>query len=386
MDPKISMTLLKGGDIYAPEHLGVKNILISGSQIIGILPGNINEITGLDIDIIDVSGLIITPGLIDLHCHLTGGGGENGPSSRTLEGKLSELIDSGITSCVGILGTDSITRSLENLLAKVRALSSDGLSVWMYTGSYHIPSITLTGSISRDLVLIEQVVGVGEVAISDHRGSQPSFRELTALASDTRTGGLLGGKPGIIHCHMGSARSKLDPLWEVVHHTPIPIHQFLLTHMTRTEELKQEGKKWLQEGGWIDFTAETTDDVTANALIEFFTDQLPLERITVSTDAYGSFPSFDGQGNLLKMDVAKPTSLLQVIRSLYFNHQMKLEQILPFFTTNPARRLGLTHKGFLHVGNDADLLLFDQDLQLIYVFSKGILLKDPSFTKKSQFE
>ena len=308
MDPKISMTLLKGGDIYAPEHLGIKNLLISGSQIIGILPGNINEITGLDIDIIDVSGLIITPGLIDLHCHLTGGGGENGPSSRTLEGKLSELIDSGITSCVGILGTDSITRSLEILLAKVRARSSDGLSVWMYTGSYHIPSITLTGSISRDLVLIEQVVGVGEVAISDHRGSQPSFRELPALGYDTRTGVLLGGIPGIIHCHMGSARSKLDPLWDVVHHTPIPIHQFLLTHMTRTEELKQEGKKWLQEGGWIDFTAETTDDVTANALIEFFTDQLPLERITVSTDAYGSFPSFDSQGNLLKMDVAKPTS------------------------------------------------------------------------------
>ena len=386
MDPKISITLLKGGDIYAPEHLGVKNLLISGSQIIGILPENVNRIAGFDFDIIDLSGLIITSGFIDLHCHLTGGGGENGPSSRTPAAKLSELIESGITTTVGILGTDSITRSLENLLAKVRALSFDGLSAWMYTGSYHVPPITLTGSISRDLVLIEQIIGVGEIAISDHRGSHPSFRELSSLASQTRLGGMLGGKPGIIHCHMGGANSKLDPLWEVVKNTPIPIQQFLLTHITRTNELKQEGKKWLKEGGWIDFTADIKEDETANTLIEFSNEQLPIERVTVSTDAYGSLPSFDSQGNFLKIEVAMPMTLLQVIRSLYFSHQLELNQILPFFTINPAKRLGLTRKGALNTGNDADLLIFNQNLELQYVYSNGIMLKSPTFTKKGQFE
>ena len=46
-----------------------------------------------------------------MHSHITGGGGEAGPASRCPEARLSELLDAGITTVVGVIGTDTVTRS-----------------------------------------------------------------------------------------------------------------------------------------------------------------------------------------------------------------------------------------------------------------------------------
>lgn len=46
-----------------------------------------------------------------MHVHITGGGGEAGPASRCPEAQLSKLISAGITTVVGVTGTDSVTRS-----------------------------------------------------------------------------------------------------------------------------------------------------------------------------------------------------------------------------------------------------------------------------------
>lgn len=95
--------------------------------------------------------------------HLTGGGGEAGYRSRTPEAQLSELIEAGLTTCVGVLGTDSVARSPMALLAKVKALTEDGLSCYMWTGAYAVPPPTVTGSLKLDIMAIEEVLGVGEV-------------------------------------------------------------------------------------------------------------------------------------------------------------------------------------------------------------------------------
>ncbi len=61
-------------------------------------------------NILDVPGCVITPGLVDMHVHIIGGGGEAGPSSCTPQSQLSNFLEAGITTVVGVLGTDCITR------------------------------------------------------------------------------------------------------------------------------------------------------------------------------------------------------------------------------------------------------------------------------------
>ena len=110
--------------------------------------------------------------------------------------QLSELVNAGCTTVVGVTGTDSISRSMENLLTKVRAINEEGLTAYMWTGAYVLPAPTITGSVMRDVCLIESCIGVGEVAVADHRGSQPTVQDLERLASECRVGGMLGGKAG----------------------------------------------------------------------------------------------------------------------------------------------------------------------------------------------
>ena len=148
--------LIKNANVYAPEHIGMRDILICGNKITRMA----ETIEGYDmlpdVDVYDARGMIVAPGLIDLHVHVTGGGGEQGPSSRVPEIALSELLLNGVTTCVGMLGTDGTSRSLENLLSKCKALNEEGMTCYMLTGAYQYPSPNLTGSVIRDIMLIDE--------------------------------------------------------------------------------------------------------------------------------------------------------------------------------------------------------------------------------------
>lgn len=165
------------------------------------------------------------------------------------------------------------------------------MSTWMWVGSYRIPIVTLTGSFQQDLLFIDKVLGAGELALSDHRSSWPSKSELIQLLSDARVGGMLSGKPGIIHFHMGSSPTKLNLLWQILNETTIPIRHMYPTHVTsRGDALIEEARKWLKVGGVCDFTADIeqlNETDTTDTLNKFRKEKLPLEQITLSSDAYG---------------------------------------------------------------------------------------------------
>ncbi len=372
------VTLIKNGHLYAPEDLGIKDILVAGSTIIDIAePGRV-RIEGLALDIVEAAGKIVLPGFVDPHVHILGGGGEGGPATRAPEISIEEIISSGVTTVIGCLGTDSVTRHLESLLAKARGLEAEGVTTYIFSGAYGVPPPTLTGSILRDIVLIDKVIGAGEIAISDHRSSQPTWEEIARLAAECRVGGMLSGKAGILHLHLGEGPRHLELLFRLLRETEIPPSQIIPTHVNRKRELMEEGLAFVRAGGMIDLTAgekpegEATTALTVEDAIRLCLEQkIPLTQITISSDSNGSLPVFDRAGHLIGLTIATERDLLQKFRSLIEQKVIGFEECARLFSTNAAHAYKLLHKGEIRIGNDADILLIDENLELTDVFSRG---------------
>jgi len=373
MNTMDGLVLVRGGTVFAPEPLGRQDLLLAGGRIVAM--GTRIAPRGIDVTTIDATNYTVVPGFIDLHVHLIGGGGEAGPASRLAELPLSELVAAGTTTAVGVLGTDRVTRSPATLLAKVKALRAAGLGAYMYTGSYHLPSITICGSVERDLALIDAVVGV-KLAISDHRGSQVTVDELARIAAEARVGGMLGGKPGIVHLHVGRGAAGLGPVFEVVERTDIPITQFLPTHMTQPPALLQDGITFVKRGGAIDLTARPEhggNGEMAEAVGRLVESGIDLQRITLSSDGNGSMPRFDAAGALIGMAAGKVGALYDTFANLVRHKVLSLSDALALVTANPAARLGLSmERGNLRPRAHADVVLLDGDLAIDTVLCNGV--------------
>lgn len=370
-------TLIKGGTLYGPEKMGGRDILIAGRTIARVSE-HIDLPEQFEARVISASGKVITPGMIDLHVHLLGGGGEGGPRTRTPEITLSKITRAGVTTVVGCLGTDDVSRRPEALLAKAMQLEEEGISTYIYSGSYQFPIATITGSLRKDIALIPKVIGVGEIAVSDHRSSQPTFEELCRVAAEARVGGMIGGKAGLVHLHMGSGKRMLDPIIRIVKETEIPIGQFLPTHVTRTQSLLEQSIQFAKMGGNIDFTVRGQELnfplTTAKALQMALDGGATIEQITLSSDSNGSMPIFDEKGNMIKLAVGDIQNLYLEGRGLA-EAGFSLEDILKMVTSNPAKRAGIyQHKGSIEEGKDADLLIFNPDLKIEWVIAKGQMM------------
>jgi beta-aspartyl-dipeptidase (metallo-type) len=371
------MTLIRGGQVFAPEPLGPKDVLLAGGLIEAVAaPGSL-RMDGVETEIIDATGKSITPGLIDPHVHILGGGGEGGPATRAPEIRIEDIVASGVTTVIGCLGTDGITRHMTSLLAKARALEAEGISTFLHAGSYEVPVQTLTGSIRSDLVVVDKVVGAGEIAVSDHRSSQPTFDEIARLAAECRVGGLLGGKAGVLHLHLGDGRRGLELLFRLSRETEIPVTQVIPTHISRNRPLFEQGLEWVAAGGAIDITvgpepAPADPDVAFEEVLAAFERRgLPLTRITASSDSNGSMPVFDAAGRLVRLTIATESDLLRKLGETVRRGLLPLESALRIFSTNAADLYKLGRKGRIEPGRDADLLILDGAIGLVDVFARG---------------
>lgn len=365
--------LIKNAKIFAPEPLPEHDVLIVGEHIAAL--GNGLQLPAYaDGETINIHGRYLVPGFIDAHVHLCGGGGEAGPVSRTPEIQLSQVTQAGITTVVGCLGTDAISRSMEELLVKARALEEEGITSYIYSGAYQA-NRTILGNLRQDLVLIEKVIGAGEIAISDHRSAQPQIAELEHLAAEARVGGMLGGKAGIIHLHLGEGKKGLGPIHSILEETEIPITQFVPTHINRTEHLLNQGAEFLKSGGHIDLTAGCDDfppQLQVPFVLKWLKDrELLNERVTVTSDGNGSLPRYNEAGVLVGMGIGSVRVLWRDVRSAILNYGINLEDGLRTITSNPAQILKFRSKGRIQVGYDADLVVLDEDLTINQVWAKG---------------
>jgi beta-aspartyl-dipeptidase (metallo-type) len=374
------MILIKNIETYQPDYIGKKDILIAGERIVAIENEiDITSLKTLNILVIDGADKKAIPGLIDAHAHIAGAGGEGGPSTRTPEMQLSHMLDGGITTIVGCLGTDGFTRSLEGVLMKVKALKAEGVSAFMYTGAYQVPTPTLLGDVGRDLALIEEVIGIGEIALSDHRSSCPTTNELIRLVEHARVGGMLGGKAGIANIHMGDAKNPFQPIYDAINKSELKITQFFPTHCTRNPYIFDDAKEYGKHG-YIDLTASSypydmeNEIKPSKAIIEFVNAGVPLEHITITSDGNGSLPNFDKNGRLVSIDMGLPKSIFTELVDAVVAENFPLEKALKVVTSNVAEILKLKNKGKLDVGKDADIVILDKQYQISSLIARGKLM------------
>lgn len=363
------ITLLKGLDCYNPRHLGKSDILIVESRIGKIRPAGVWKSNPLIDSVMDCEGLKAFPGFIDQHVHIIGGGGEQGFPSRLGDIGTHEVLQAGVTTLVGLLGTDDRTKSLEALYAKAKSLEYDGLTTFLYTGSYSVPAVTFTKSIADDLILIDKVIGTGEISLSDHRSSHPGLNALHALARETHLGGLLSGKAGVVHFHIGDGKLGLAPLIQLVDQSDLPVEMFVPSHVNRSPRLFAQAEHYWKNGGNIDLTAgETAGFSLPDAMRKLLDSGLALERVTASSDSNGSIP---GGGS------SKIENLYRDIADCIVRKRIDPQTAVRPVTENAAKLLKLyPRKGTLREGSDADILITDKNYQINKLFCMGKLMMD----------
>ena len=374
-----NIKLFKNAHILNPQDTGVLDLLVAGQQIAALGENLDIGNSNLPVEVIDASDCYLVPGFVDSLVHFIGGGGEGGFASRTPEMQLTHATLGGVTTAIGVLGTDATTRTLTNLLAKAHALESEGITTYCHTGSYQIPCRTLMGSITDDLILIDKFIGVGEIAISDFRSSQPTVEEIRKVAAAAKVGGILSGKAGVVSVHVGSGESLLQPLWQAVAGSELKLSQFYPTHMNRNEALFQAGIEFAKAGSVIDFTTSTTaydlqhgEVAAAEALARALQAGVPTMNLTLSSDGNASLPIYNDNGELVGLEVGKVQSLYQVARQAVLEYKVPLTAAITAITAAPAAVLGLKHKGRVAAGMDADLVLLHKtDLTIRDVFAKG---------------
>lgn len=351
--------------------------MISGEKILAISDTiDLSALASFDIKVIDARGGMIIPGLIDAHVHIAGAGGEGGPATRTPEMQLSQMLAGGITTVMGCLGTDGITRTPDSVLMKVKSLRAEGASAWMYTGSYQVPTPTITGSIARDLALIEEVIGVGEIALSDHRSSCPTTPELIRLASEARVGGMLGGKAGVVNIHMGDAKNPFEPIEAAVAQSELKHKQFYPTHCNRNDYIYEDAKVYGKKG-FVDITTSSYpyfaqyEIKPSKAISGLLNAGIPVEHITMTSDGNGSLPHFNEQGELEQLEMGQPQSIFDELKDTVQEEKIPLETALKFITSNVASILRLKGKGIVAPGADADLVVLDKGMEIKEVIVRG---------------
>ncbi|MBE5701093.1 MAG: beta-aspartyl-peptidase [Sutterella sp.] len=379
----MTAVLIKNADVYAPEHLGTTDVFIVNDKIVAVGKDLTVNVPGMET--VDAKGRVMMPGVIDQHIHVTGGGGEAGPVSRCPEASLHEFIEAGITTVVGVSGTDSETRSIENLLAKVRALKTEGLTTYMWTSNYAFPVTTITGTVRRELLTIPEVIGV-KIALGDHRSSFPTEQDILHLLSDIRVGGMISGKTGFLHVHLGDLGNTAYDIIDACCDAGMPIKHIRPTHCARKDLTWERSLAFARRGGMIDLTAgPCICGTAADAVFCALEDGVAADKLTLSTDAHGSFPRFDDKGEMIGLDVCPINGAWPEFQKLV--EKLGFEKAIGFVSTNLAKGLNLAGKGQIKDGMDADLLLVNDACEITDMFARGrSMMRASTVVAKGMYE
>ena len=361
----------------------IVNILIINNKIIDISVNKRYENLIDNIEIIDAHGNYVIPSYIDNHEHIIGGGGEDGFISRIEEMSSIDLLKNGVTTVVGVLGTDTLTRSVENLLSKTKAFNNDDITAFCLTGGYQYPSPTVTDSVGKDIVFINEIIGA-KIAISDHRCYNPNKDDLIKLLSEIRVAALLAKKVGILNVHVGWGKGNMNVLIDILNETNIPINIIRPTHITNNEVVFNQALDLTKKKGYMDITID--EDLKKNIYyLKRTLSSGDIDYITMSTDANGSCPIWK-DGIAVGMKKSDNSLIHSLVKYLICCENFSVIDAIRYVTLNPSRALGLFNKGKIAINYDADIIIMDDDYNIDTILSKGkTIVKDKMLIKRSYY-
>ena len=395
-----AMFILRNADIYAPGHIGLRDILISGERIAwisepGLTVGNIAT------EEYDAAGRAVAPGFIDNHVHVLGGGGGLGFHSRAPELQTSQLTRVGTTSIIGMIGYDQSTKDMRALVGKTKALVNDGISAFALSGAtLRHPVPTLTGDLCNDIAFTEEIIGVGEVSISElgygYDSLGPGAQYIAETLVQALLVGRLAGKGGILCMQVPPYFGQcLRPLFEMLDRSGLPITQMVPSHVNQTDRYMEDAAIWGNRGGWVDIGANYRPDNNyerstdpAEAVTQLLEAGVPAAQILVSSDGNGAPPKEEkGEATPTRANYMPVSSLHMVWRQLVEQKRVGVEDALAMVTSNVAKAYHLKRKGGVAVGMDADLVVFDPDWQVDTVIARGnLMVEDGAVKVRSMFE
>lgn len=377
--------LIKNARLYNSVEADLKQILIQGNKIVQVAA--LIETGSLEVEVIDAKGAWVTPGLIDIHVHVIGGGGQTGFSSLAPEVQVQKLIECGTTTVVGLLGTDGFVKKLPQLYAKTMSLRMNGLSAYMLTGFYGLPTPTLTNSVTEDLIYIDPIIGC-KIAICDDRSSHPTKEELLRIINQVRLGGFTSAKGGVMHVHLGGLPDGMSLLLEIARNYPSLINYISPTHTIRTESLFNQAIEFAKLGGMIDIsTGGTKFTEPYKAVLMALEQGVDLSRMSFSSDGNAGVRRIDPETGVDTYKLAPLHLNLQQTIKLITEGGMHPKDAFKLVTENAARNMKLKNKGEIKVGFDADFCFFDAAFNLTHVISQGLeFMKEGKMVRKGNFE
>lgn len=379
------MKLIRNARIYDRGQQSLSDILIVAGKIAAI--EDKISLQGVDCEEFDAGGRLVTPGLIDLHVHTIGGGGQTGFASLAPEVKVSSLVKCGTTTVVGTLGTDGFVKTLPQLYAKTMSLRANNISAYMLTGFYGLPTPTITDCIANDLIFVDPVIGC-KIAICDDRSSFPTELELLRIINQVRLGGFTSSKGGIMHIHLGALSDGMDLLMSIAKQYPSLISYISPTHTIRTETLFNQAIDFAKMGGMIDVSTGGTKFMEPYKVIMYALERgAPMGSMTFSSDGNGGVRKVDPEKGIDTYSLAPLDGNLAQTVKLITDGGLSPAEAFKLTTENAAKTIKVKTKGFVKVGYDADLCLFDSDYKLTDVISQGeFMMRDAAVVRIGNFE
>lgn len=378
--------LVKGGRILDPASGidRVADILLENGQVSAI-----DENITLDCRTINASGLVVTPGLVDLHVHLREPGFE---SKETIATGCAAAAKGGVTTLVAMPNTRPVTDCPE----VVRLVQQKGAS----TGVHVLPAGAVTvGQKGQELTDFDALRVAGVPALSD---DGVPIQNLALLRRAMQQARLLG-LPILDHCEdRDMVCNYAVNEGEVSQHLGLPGRPAIAEELQvmRDVMLAQEtGARvhicHISTAGTVDIIRRAKAQgipVTCETCPQYFTltqDEVlrqgtmarvnPPLRTQKDVDAILAGLA-DGTIDAIVTDHAphctwekdKPleeapsgmvgleTSLALSLTALYHTGRLPLSRVVALMSTSPASLLRLP-KGRIQPGDDGDLVIFDPD-------------------------
>ncbi|MGL5317268.1 MAG: amidohydrolase family protein [Bacteroidales bacterium] len=379
------LKIIKNARLYTAENNELSEILISGNKIVEI--ASQIDCGNLQVEVIDAKGALVTPGLIDMHVHIIGGGGQTGFSSLAPEVRVTKLVECGTTTVVGLLGTDGFVKQLPQLYAKTMSLRMNGLSAYMLTGFYGLPTPTLTNSVAEDMIYVDPVIGC-KIAICDDRSSHPTEQELLRIINQVRLGGFTSAKGGVMHIHLGALEDGMTLLLDIARKYPTLVRYISPTHTIRTEALFHQAIDFAKMRGMIDIsTGGTKFTEPYKAVLMALDHGVTIDQMTFSSDGNAGVRRFDPQTGVDTYTLAPLHLNLEQTVKLITEGGLKPKDAFKLITENPAKVMNLKGKGLIAPGYDADFCFFNADFKLDTVIANGVtFMHEGNIVKKGNFE